>query len=141
MLSWRNHPRKVTIGGGLPGQHVTASQHVTDSESEEYSGEEYSEAAESEVRSGPGGVVISRAGASNRSANHPVRSVDERSHNATIATAPDPRSTTTPSRKGLPREAPRRRASGRAALAVGEAVIKCPSPPNVLKYTCDHSCY
>ena len=26
-------------------------------------------------------------------------------------------------------------------LGEGESVIKCPSPPNVLKYTYDHSCY
>jgi hypothetical protein len=28
-----------------------------------------------------------------------------------------------------------------APLAVGESVIKCPSPLNVLKYTYDHCCY
>jgi hypothetical protein len=28
-----------------------------------------------------------------------------------------------------------------APLAAGESVIKCPSPPNVLKDTYDHSCY
>ena len=26
-------------------------------------------------------------------------------------------------------------------VAMGGKVIKCPSPLNVLKYTCDHSCY
>jgi hypothetical protein len=30
---------------------------------------------------------------------------------------------------------------GQAELAVGESVIRCPSPLNVLKDAYDHSCY
>jgi hypothetical protein len=38
-------------------------------------------------------------------------------------------------------EAGRRLPERPAPIAVGESVIKCPSLLNVLKYTCDHSCY